>query len=500
MHLQLLPTDSRNDTKQPQGTHYHQKGNPSSEAIDPEVPTKCNGFGATRELVTWEVSLYRSALQPSNGMKCDDVREHQTVQSTTPLLPLQTLLWAVYLDRRASCELPLKFGLAWDRPMVRRTVFAEVFESRRRRMGRRDARYNGGFIPHLTGAAVGPPPPVSGPLLAPLPENPSPRHEVSRISALFSVALSRMSKVDSGIKPHISSEPKIPASLERCTSSPSQIELEVDRDHMPTNVSLDPEKQTPKEAALQIRQSFDSTLSRSSSSSRPKAAPPPTEPHPKRRGRPRKKPLSNQPVPRGPSAVGRRLGPDTAAKAITDNRISMTRPGTSSLVGLSQQARGEISRDHVHYIQTPPGSETLASMFDGDLSELEEDRPPLLGDVPDSALGGLPETLGNIQLNTKWRTLAPVKVSQRHRKRLAAALQGHRKGTREAVNNMHITTARNAVLARRKKGEQGGISGYVSSPNGNARPHEDQNIVNAEIRRVVESLALIRSPPEKEQK
>ena len=68
---------------------------------------------------------------------------------------------------------------------------------------------------------------------------------------------------------------------------------------------------------------------------------------------------------------------------------------------------------------------------------------------------------------------------------------------RRACGTSNSNTARNAVLARAKKVEQGGISGVVSNSNRNTRSHEDQNIADAELSRVLELLTVIRSLPEK---
>ena len=169
-----------------------------------------------------------------------------------------------------------------------------------------------------------------------------------------------------------------------------------------------------------------------------------------------------------------------------------------SLVRPSEQETRETNRGDLDYRPTPRGSDALASIFDGDLSDLEEEQNLPSGSVPDSTRDRLPEAFSSIRLNMIWRTVAPVKVPQRYRERLAVALKGLKRDACRAANTTSSNTARNAVLARAKKVEQGGISGHVSNSNRKVRTHAGQNIADGEIRRILELLTLIRSPPEKE--
>jgi hypothetical protein len=520
-HLQLLPTaaDCGNGIKQRQRTHGAVKLDAPVEATGLGVPTNSRKWKwprPSRGLVKSDVSSYRRTPQPpsqlevNHKIECDDARKQRVAYSMTPW---QTLLMDFYPALPTSNAQPLKVEPAWGRAMFRRAIFAAVFESRRRRMERGDVQYSGGLIPHPTVAAPKPPP-VSSSSRAPpdthqvLQENPSPLHEESRTAARpapSSLSLPTISTPSLGVKPFVSSESQVAGSLGWCTSCSSQIEFEDNQDNRPTtDVPIEPGKHTCKRAVCQVLQNSDSTLSGcflSSPMSKPSCpASPATPPTPRRRRRPRKKPLPTQSAYGERillSSVVRRRRAGVPAKASSDTSISTSTAETLPLVYPSQQPKHEVNCGHVNYSQTRRGSDTLASIFDGDLSDLEEDRAPLSGSVPDSACSRLPEAVSSIRLNTMWRTVAPVKVPQRHRERLVVALKGLKKGACGTVNTMNSNAARNAVLARAKKVEQGGISGVMSNSNGKVRSHEGQKIADAEIRRMVELLTFIRSPPEK---
>ncbi len=335
-------------------------------------------------------------------------------------------------------------------------------------------------------------------------ENPSLLHNESRTEARLarsSLPLSMVSSLGSGSKPYISSESQVAGSLGKCTSSPSRIELKDKQEHRSTiDVPIEPEKHSCRRAIFQVLQNSNSTLPDSSLSSPPFPAPPATSPPPTRRRRPRKKPLSTQLAHGGRSLLSpvvRRRREGVATKATLDTSKSTSTAQTPPLVGASKQAKSDVSRAYFNHSQTPRGSESLASIFDGDLSDLEEDQVPLSGAVPNNACSRLPEAVSSIRLNMMWRTVAPVKVPQRHRERLTVTLKGIKSGGYGTFRTTNNNTARNAVLARAKKVEQGGISGVVSDPNVNARSHEGQNIADAEIRRMLALLTHIRSLPEK---
>ena len=517
-YLQLLPTaaDHGNDIKHCQGT----KVDLSDDATGLDVPTNSRGWKwlrAARGFVKWDISPYRrtpqtpSRLEVNNEMECDDARKHQITHSVTPLLPWQTLSVDFYPDSPTGNELPLNVEVAWGPAMFRRAIFAAAFESWRRGMERGDAQYSGRLLPRPTVAALKSslvPSQIRAPLDTHhiLQENPSPLQEESRTKtrpAPSSLSLSTMSTLSSGTKPYISSESQVAGSPGRCTSSPSRIGLEDIQDHRPTtDVPIEPGKQTHKRAVFQTLQNSDSTLSDSSLSSPapspPYLASPAASPPPRRRGRPRKKPLSTRSAHEGRiliSPVIRRRRTGVAAKTTSSTNIATSTAKTLPLVNPSQQVERGIGSGHVNY--TPRGSDILASIFDGDLSDLEEDRVPLSGAAPDSTCSRLPEAVGSIRLNTMWRTVAPIKVPQRHRERLAVALKGLKRGACGTVNATNSNAARNAVLARARKVEQGGISGLLGNSTGNVRSHEGQNIADAEIRRILQLLTLIRSPPEK---
>ena len=464
--------------------------------------------------MNWDAPSYKGNSQPpsklevNSKVESDDARKHQVAHSITPLLPRQTSLLDFYPDLPISNEPPLKVEPAWGPAMFRRAIFAAAFESWRCRMERGDVQEIDRLFPRPTVAAhKSPPVSRSSESRAPpstqqdLQEDPSPLHEGSWPEArppLSSLPLSTMSTLSSGIKPYISSESQVAGSLGNHAISPSRIELKNNQDHKATiDVPIEPENLSHKRVIFQILQNSDSTPSDSSSSSSPYPASLATSPAPARRRRPRKKPLSIQSAHRRRTLlppVVRRRPAGVAAKPTPDTSISTSTAKTSPLVDASQQAKREVNRGYFNHRQTPHGSESLASVFDGDLSDLEEDRAPLSGAIPDTACNRLPEAVSSIRLNMMWRTVAPLKVPQRHQERLAMALKGLK---RRACGTSNSNTARNAVLARAKKVEQGGISGVVSNSNRNARSHEDQNIADAELSRVLELLTVIRSLPEK---
>ena len=469
-------------------------------------------FGADRGPGNWDVSSYRKNPQPpsqlevKNEMDCDDARKHRIAHSITRLQPWQALLTDSYPDLPISNEPPQKVELGWGRAMCRRSVFATTFESWRGRMELRDVQYSGELIPRPTVAAPKSPP-VPSPSREPpdtyqvLQDNPSPLHKKSRAEARLaqsSLPLSTVSSLSSGIKPYISSGSQVAGSLGTCTR---QVELKDKQDHRSTlDVPIEPENQPRKGAIFQILQNSDSTHSDSPLSSPPYPASPATPLAPTRRRRPRKEPLPTQSAHGGRSLlsqVARRRRAGVATKVTLDTSKSTNTAQTPPLVGASQQANHEVNHAYFNHSQTPLGPESLASVFDGDLSDLEEDQVPLSGAIPDNASSRPPEAARSVRLNMMWRTVAPVKVPQQHQERLSVALRGLKRGGRGTFRTTNNDTARNAVLARAKKVEHGGISGVVSNPNVNARPHEGQNIADAEIRRTLELLTLIRSLPEK---
>jgi hypothetical protein len=468
--------------------------------------------------MNWDVSLYRGTSQPPpklevNGkVECDDARKHRIAPSITPPLPWQTLLMDFYPDLPMSNEPPLEVELAWGRAMLRQAAFTAVFESWRCGTERGDVQHSGRLIPCPIMSAHKPLL-VSSESRAPLSthqdlqESPSPLNQESWPEArppLSTLPLSTMSTLCSGFKPYISSESQATGSLGKQTSSPSRIELEDNQDHKFTiDVPIELGEQSHQKVIFQILQNSDSTPSDTSSSSSPYPASPVTSPAPARRRRPRKKPLSIQSAHRGRtllSPVGRRRRAGVAAKATPDTSISTSTDKAPPPVNASQQAKCEVNRRHVNHSQTLRGSESLAGIFDGDLSDLEEDRVLLSGGVSASTCSGLPEAVSSIRLNMMWRTVAPVKVPQRHQERLTLALKELKRRACGAIHTTNSNTARNAVLARAKKVEEGGISGVVSNSNGNVSSHEDQNMADAELRRMLELLTLIRSLPERRPK
>ena len=458
--------------------------------------------------MNWDVSPYRGTSQPptqlevNSKVECDDGRKHRIAYSITPLLPWETSLKDFYPDSPISDEPPLKVELAWGRAKFRRAVFTAKFESWRQRMERGDVQYNGRLIPRPTLSAHKSSP-VASPSRAPpnthqvVQDELSPLQKESRPEArpaLSSLPLSMMLTPSSGIKPYIFSEPQVAGSLGKYTSS--RIEPKDEQDHTSTiDVSIDPEKETHRRVIFPMLQDFDSTLSDSSLSSPPYPAPPAISPAPVRRRRPRKEPPSTQSAHRGrtllPPVVRRRRA-GLAAKATPDTNISTSIATTSPPVNASQQAKREANRGRINHGQALRGSEPLAGIFDGDLSDIEEDRAPLPGAVPDSACSRLPEVVSSIRLNMMWRTVAPLRVPQRHQERLSVALKGLKRRACETTHTTNSNTARNAVLARAKKVEQGGISGVMSNSNESVRSHE-----GTELNRMLELLIHIHSLPEK---
>ena len=511
-HSQLLPTavDHGNDIKQPQGTCHAGKDNSPEEATDPDFPTnsrKRKWFRTAQGLEGCDVPSYRRAPQPPAqlGGNSDSTHKHRLARLPGPVLPPQTLL----PDLPTSNDVSQRVEPARGHPIVRQAVFAAAFESGRQKIRRRDVQHSDEIIPRLPVPAPMSPPPFSSPLRAlpdthqVLQENLATLDRESRTSARpspSSPSLSTTSTYGSGILGFISSESQLSGSVGRFTSPPSQIDLEDNREQgLTTDSHVGSAKQAHKNAIFRTPQNSDSALSDSLSSASEPAflTSRSADLRPRRRGRPRKPRRSAHEGRHLLSPVVRRRRRDLAAKTISNTNITTTPADASSLVNPSQQARREVNRGYVNYSQTPRGSETLASIFDGDLSDLEEDQAPLSKAVPDSTLKIPPEPITGIRLNTMWRTVAPLKVPQQHRERLAAALKGPKSGACGAANTI---TARNAVLARAKKAEQGGISGHVGNSDGNIRPYESQSIADTEITRVLELLTLIRSPPEREQK
>ena len=512
-HLQFLPTVSNreNHIKQPQGTYSSGKDNPQDEASGTDVPTdsrKRKWLRAARGPINWNISPCRGTSQPptqlevNSKVECDDGRKHRIAYSITPLPPWEASLKDFHPDFPISDEPPLKVELAWGRAKFRRAVFTATFESWRQRMERGDIQYSDRLIPRPTMSAHKSSP-VSSPSRAPpntrqvVQEELSPLQKESRPEArpaLSSLPLEMMSTPSSGIKPYTFSESQVAGSLGKYTSS--WIEPKDDQDHTSTiDVSIESEKESHRRVIFKILQNFDSTLSDSSSSSPPYPAPPAISPAPVRRRRPRKEPPSTQSAHRGrtllPPVVRRRRA-GVAAKATPDTSISTSIAKTSPPVNASQQAKREANCGRINHGQTLRGSESLASIFDGDLSDLEEDQAPLSGAVPDSACSRLPEVVSNIRLNTMWRTVAPLRVPRRHQERLAVALNGLKRRACETIHTTNSNTARNAVLARAKKVEQGGISGVMSNSNESVRSHEGTG-----LNRMLELLIRIRSLPEK---
>ena len=467
MQFLLTAVNHGNQIKQRQGTHDSRRDDPRDEATGTDVPTnsktrKCNR--AARGPVIWDVSSYRTPLPPSqlevnNETDYDNGRKYRAAHTITPHLP-----WQAFYMLAAAFE-------SWDTSAP---------------------------VPSLSRE-----PPDTRQVLQ---ENLSLLHKESQTEARLarsSLPLSMVSSLSSGSKPYISSELQVAGSLGKCTSSPSTIELNDKQNHRSTidvPIPMEPEKYSCRRAISHILQNSNSTLSDSSLLSPPFPAPPANSPPPTHRRRPRKEPLSTQSAHGGRSSLSPVVRPrreSVAAKATLDTGKSTITAPTPPLVGASQQAKREVSRASFNYSQTPRGSESLASIFDGDLSDLEEDRVPLSGAVPNNACSTLPETISGIRLNMMWRTVAPVKVPQRYRERLAVTPKGIKNGGYGTFRTTNDNTARNAVLARAKKVEQGGISGIVSDPNVDVRSHEGQNIADAELRRMLALLTLIRSPPEK---